>query len=105
MLKCVDQLSVAGRRVFVRVDFNVPHEGNVIKDDTRIREALPTIQYLMDQKAKIILASHLGRPKGRDMTESLMPVAERLAELIGRPVILPEDCVGAAVKKLAHDMR
>lgn len=105
MLKRVDQLPVAGRRVFVRVDFNVPHDGPAIKDDTRIREALPTIQYLMDQKAKIILASHLGRPKGRDMVESLMPVAERLAELIGRPVILPEDCIGDAVKKLAHEIR
>jgi phosphoglycerate kinase len=105
MIKCVDQLPVAGRRVFVRVDFNVPHDGPVIKDDTRIQEALPTIQYLMDQKSKIILASHLGRPKGRDMAESLMPVAERLAELIGRPVILPEDCVGDAVKKLAHEIR
>lgn len=127
MLKCVDQLPVAGRRVFVRVDFNVPLEkiaeqpvspgrsvegargmpGGIprIIDDTRIREALPTIQYLMDQKAKIILASHLGRPKGRDMSESLMPVAERLAELIGRQVILPEDCVGDAVKKLAHELR
>jgi phosphoglycerate kinase len=105
MLKNVDQLAVAGRRVFVRVDFNVPHEGPKISDDTRIREALPTIQYLMDQKSKIILASHLGRPQGRDMNESLMHVAERLAELIGRPVILPEDCVGDAVKKLAHDLR
>lgn len=105
MIKYVDQLTVAGRRVFVRVDFNVPHDGSKIKDDTRIREALPTIQYLMDQKAKIILGSHLGRPKDRDMTESLMPVAERLAELLGRPVIMPEDCVGDAVKKLAHDLR
>lgn len=117
MLKYVDQLSVAGRRVFVRVDFNVPLEKKAerpaspaqipprIIDDTRIREALPTIQYLMDQKAKIILASHLGRPKGRDMSESLMPVAERLAEILGRPVILPEDCIGDAVKKLAHDLR
>lgn len=104
-MKYVDQLPVAGRRVFVRVDFNVPHDGSKIKDDTRIREALPTIQYLMDQKAKIILASHLGRPKDRELSESLMPVAERLAELLGRPVIMPEDCVGDAVKKLANELR
>jgi phosphoglycerate kinase len=104
-MKYVDQLTVAGRRVFVRVDFNVPHEGGKIQDDTRIREALPTLQYLMDQKAKIILGSHLGRPKGRDGAESLVTVAERLAELLGRPVIFPEDCIGDAVKKLAHDLR
>jgi phosphoglycerate kinase len=87
------------------VDFNVPHDGERIQDDTRIREALPTIQYLMDQKAKIILGSHLGRPKGHEASESLVPVAEKLAELLGRPVILPEDCVGDAAKKLAHDLR
>lgn len=104
-MKYVDQLNVAGRRVFVRVDFNVPHDGGRIQDDTRIREALPTIQYLMDQKAKIILGSHLGRPKGHDASETLVPVAEKLAELLGRPVILPEDCVGDAAKKLAHDLR
>ncbi|HSA60333.1 MAG TPA: phosphoglycerate kinase [bacterium] len=104
-MKYVDQLNVAGRRVFVRVDFNVPHDGGHIQDDTRIREALPTIQYLMDQKAKIILGSHLGRPKGHEASETLVPVAEKLAELLGRPVILPEDCVGDAAKKLAHDLR
>ncbi len=104
-MKYVDQLPVAGRRVFVRVDFNVPHDGGRIQDDTRIREALPTILYLMDQKAKIILGTHLGRPKGHDTAESLVPVAEKLAELLGRPVILPEDCVGDAAKKLAHDLR
>jgi phosphoglycerate kinase len=105
-MKYVDQLPTAGRRVFVRVDFNVPHDdAGKIKDDTRIREALPTLQYLLDQKAKIVLGSHLGRPKGREASESLVHVAERLAELLGRPVILPEDCVGDAVKKLAHDLR
>jgi len=111
--KAVDQLAVAGRRVFVRVDFNVPRDkgkgasggAKAIADDTRIREALPTIQYLLDNKAKIILASHLGRPKGRDAQESLEGVAERLAELIGREVTFPEDCVGDAVKKLVHEMR
>lgn len=111
-LKNVDQLSVAGRRVFVRVDFNVPRDkekGNgatAITDDTRIREALPTIQYLMDNKAKIILASHLGRPKGRDpQQQSLEGVAERLAEILGTEVVFPEDCIGDAVRKLVHNLR
>ncbi len=111
MIKNVDQLPVTGQRVFVRVDFNVPRDRGggktvpKITDDTRIREALPTIQYLMDSRAKIILASHLGRPKGREASESLVAVAERLAELIGREVLFPEDCVGDAVRKLAHELR
>lgn len=109
--KAVDQLPIAGHRVFVRVDFNVPRDrgkglgAKAILDDTRIREALPTLQYLLDNKAKVVLASHLGRPKGRDASESLEGVAERLAELIGREVVFPEDCVGDAIKKLVHEMR
>lgn len=104
-LKTVDELPVAGRRVFLRVDFNVPRDkAGKITDDTRIREALPTIQYLIDQKAKIIVASHLGRPKGRDPQESLFEIAERLSELLGRPVVFPEDCIGDAVKKLVQEL-
>ena len=106
-LKTVDQLNVQGRRVFVRVDFNVPRDkaSGRILDDTRIREALPTIQYLMDMKAKIVLASHLGRPKGRDESLSLVGVAEKLAEILGCEVLFPEDCVGDGVRKLVHDVK
>lgn len=91
----------------MRVDFNVPRQKDTgkILDDTRIREALPTIQYLMDAKAKIILASHLGRPKGREESESLVGVAEALAEILGCEVLFPEDCIGDGVRKLVHDLK
>jgi phosphoglycerate kinase len=107
MIKSVDQLVVAGRRVFLRVDFNVPRDKTTgaILDDTRLVESLPTIQFLLDQKAKVILASHLGRPQGKDPQFSLVEVAARLAELLDKEVIFPEDCIGDGVKKLAHEMR
>lgn len=90
---------LAGKRVFVRVDFNVPLENGKITDDTRIRETLPTIKYLVEKGAKIILASHLGRPKGEFVDElRLTPAAERLAELIGKPVAKADEAVGDAVK-------
>jgi phosphoglycerate kinase len=92
-------LDVTGRRVFVRVDFNVPIKNGAITDDTRIRASMPTIQYLLDKMATVILASHLGRPKGKVNPEySLRPVAGRLAELLGRPVTFAEDCVGDAAR-------
>jgi phosphoglycerate kinase len=88
-------LDVSGRRVFVRVDFNVPIKEGAIKDDTRIRASLPTIEYLIGKGATVILASHLGRPKGGPSPEfSLRPVADRLSMLIGRPVRFAGDCVG-----------
>ncbi|MEG6523015.1 phosphoglycerate kinase [Desulfotomaculum sp. 1211_IL3151] len=93
--KSVKDVDVKGKRVFVRVDFNVPLAGGNITDDTRIQRALPTIQYLMEQGAKVILASHLGRPKGEVVEKyRLTPVAKRLSELLGKEVIKVNDSVG-----------
>ncbi len=93
--RSVKDLSLSGKKVFIRVDFNVPIKDGKISDDTRIRASLPTIQYAVDQGATVILASHLGRPKGKPSPEySLRPVAARLAELLGRPVTFAEDSIG-----------
>src|SRR5688572_26094593 len=94
----VRDLNTNGKRVFARVDYNVPLEEKdgqiVITDETRIKETLPTLRLLIEQGAKIILAAHLGRPKGkREASMSLRPVAARLAELLGRPVAFVDDCI------------
>ncbi len=99
MKKTVRDVDVGGSRVLVRVDFNVPMEDGRITDDRRIREALPTIRHLVEHRAKVILATHLGRPKGRvDENLRLTPVGERLGTLLGRPVPVLPDCVGPAVE-------
>ena len=95
----VRDLDLGGKRVFIRVDFNVPIKNGRITDDTRITASLPTIQYALERGATVILASHLGRPKGKVAPEySLKPVADRLAELLGRPVVFAADCVGEAAR-------
>ena len=94
--KTINDIDVKNKRAFVRVDFNVPldKKTNAISSDARIRAAVPTIQHLMQQQAKVILCSHLGRPKGIDPTQSLRPVANRLGQLLGKLVAFAEDCVG-----------
>lgn len=105
MKKTVRDINVQGKRVLVRVDFNVPLQNGQITDDRRIRESLPTIQYLLERGAKVILMSHLGRPKGkRDPQYSLRPVAERLSALLNRPVRFLDDCVGEAVEQVVQAM-
>jgi phosphoglycerate kinase len=96
--KSVRDVDVSGKRIFVRVDFNVPLEGSTITDDTRIRETVPTIQYLIERGARVILASHLGRPSGQVVEAlRLSPVAQRLSELLGRKVTMASGSVGEAV--------
>ena len=105
--KTVEDIEVAGKRVLVRVDFNVPQdEAGAITDDRRIRAALPTIKYLVEHKARVILASHLGRPKGDPEAKfSLKPVAEQLAVLLGQSVALAPDCVGPDVKTMVDALK
>ena len=94
-MRTIRDLSLTGKRVFIRVDFNVPLEDGRISDDTRIRASLPTIDHALGQQATVILASHFGRPKGKPKPEfSLKPVAEHLSQLIDRPVAFAPDCVG-----------
>lgn len=105
--KTVRDIDAAGKRVLVRVDFNVPLDKNGrVSDDTRIVEALPTINYLVEQSAKVILISHLGRPKGKiDEKYKMDPVAQRLSELLGRTVAKIDECVGAAPREAIEQMR
>src|SRR3989338_630877 len=105
MFRAIDQIPLQEKRVFIRVDFNVPLKEDVIVDDRRIVSSLSTIRYALTQKAKIILASHLGRPKGQVVAAcSLLPVAERLSELLDEEVVFTEDCIGDSLKKLIQDL-
>jgi len=106
-IKSVKELPVEGKRVFVRVDFNVPlTPARGVADDARIRAALPTIQHLIERGARLVLASHLGRPKGGpDPQYSLEPVGARLAELIGKDVVLTDEPVGDGARKVVADLR
>jgi len=104
--KTIEDVDVKGKRVLVRVDFNVPIKDGIVGDDTRIRAALPTLQYLLDHGAALILCSHLGRPKGEVMPEySLRPIAMHLSSLLGKPVAFAEDCVGPIAEKAAKALK
>jgi len=108
-LRTIDTLELGGKRVFIRVDFNVPLDGQgKVADDQRIRASLPTVKYAVERKAKVILASHLGRPKGKPEDKNkytLLPVAERLQQLLDQDVIFADDCIGDGVKKLVRELK
>ena len=105
-LKTVKDVDLKNKRVLMRADFNVPLKGDQITDDTRIQAALPTIEHILKQEgAKLILMSHLGRPKGKkDPAFSLAPVARRLSELLGKDVVMAEDCVGEQVERQSKEL-
>ena len=104
--RTLDSLDVSGKRVLVRVDFNVPLDGTTITDDTRIQAALPTINTLLDRNAAVILVSHLGRPKGKVVPEfSLAPVAKRLSELLGKDVRFASDVVGRSAQEISQSIQ
>ncbi len=101
----IRDLDLSGKRVFIRVDFNVPLDGARVIDDTRIRETLPTLKLAIERRARLVLASHLGRPKGKvDPRYSLAPVAGKLRELLGRPVRFAADCVGAEAEAKSNEL-
>jgi phosphoglycerate kinase len=104
--KTVKDIDLKGKRVLMRVDFNVPMQDGKVTDDKRIRASLPTIKYVLDQDASLILMSHLGRPKSASDSEfSLRPVSEVLASLLGTPVKMAPDCIGPEVEKMAKDLK
>src|SRR5262245_6469907 len=106
-IQSVEDLAIEGKRVFLRVDFNVPlTPGRGVADDTRIRESLPTIQHLVQRGARLVIGAHLGRPKGApDPQLSLEPAAARLAELLAKDVLLADEPVGDGARKVVSDLR
>ncbi|MDB4988361.1 MAG: pgk [Myxococcaceae bacterium] len=104
-VRSLNDVDVTGRSVFVRVDFNVPLDGTKVTDDTRIRAAIPTILNIQERGGRVVLASHLGRPKGADPLLSLEPAALRLAELMNMEVLLSDDCIGDGARKVVTDLR
>lgn len=105
MLRSLRELDVTEKRVLVRVDYNVPLKDGRVTDDTRLRESLPTLQYLLQRRAKVILVSHLGRPRGKVLAElRLGPVAHRCSELLKRPVTKLDDCIGLSVQRAVTQM-
>jgi phosphoglycerate kinase len=106
MIKSIAELPIEGRRLFIRVDFNVPlTPARGVADDSRIRASLPTIRHAIDRGARIVLASHLGRPKGPTPGLSLEPVGARLAEMLGKEVLLTDEAVGDGARKVVSDLR
>jgi phosphoglycerate kinase len=108
VIRSIDQLDLAHKRLFIRVDFNVPldKKTGAVKDDARIRAALPTIRYAVSKGARVILASHLGRPDGKPVAEmSLEPAGALLSQMLGQDVIFADDCVGDGVKKLVGELK
>ncbi len=104
--KSIKDINVENEKIFIRVDFNVPVKNGTIQDDTRIVAALPTIEYALNEGASLILASHLGRPKGRIVSEmSLKPVKFRLSELLNKDVLFAPDCVGEEARKIAENLK
>lgn len=106
-MKFIDEIDIRQKKVLFRFDFNVPLDASLkITDDTRIKEALPSIRYALDREARVIVMSHLGRPKGKVVPEmGLAPVAKRLAELLGKEVLLAPDCIGDPVRKMADALQ
>jgi phosphoglycerate kinase len=106
-MKSIKEIDITNKRVFIRVDFNVPmdEQQNII-DDTRIRAVLPTLRYALDNQTKLIIASHMGRPKGKKLPElSLKPIAKRLGRLLGKDVKMANDCIGPDVKSFISAMK
>ena len=101
----IEDIELAGKRVLMRVDFNVPMENGSVTNDKRIRAALPTIKYVLEKKGRLILISHLGRPKGKRIPEmSLAPCAKALSTILGKTVAFADDCIGASVEKAVNNL-